>query len=366
MSENKQNTLEGFKCPNCAGDITFDSTSQQMKCPYCDSEFDIATLQEYNEISQTEEQEPVWDVYNEESGSGNWSQDERNKVKRYICQSCAGEVITDDTTVASECPYCGSTVIIASELEGEFRPDIVIPFKLDKEAAKSVLLEFYNGKKLLPKTFRHENHIEEIKGMYVPFWLYNCKAEGKAIFKAKKVRVWSDARYTYTKTKHYVLHREGSASFLQVPADGSDKMDDTLMESIEPYDYSQAVSFETAYLAGYLAEKYDVEADKNLNRINDRITSSLIEQFEGTIGNYDGCQLDQKNISFSQSKIEYALLPLWMLRTKYQDKEYVFAMNGQTGKLVGELPIDKGLAAKNFGAVFAIVVALGLLVCMFI
>ncbi len=349
----KYNDIEQFKCPNCGGRVEFDSNIQKMKCPFCDSEFDVESMKEFEDISSAEDVQPEWEAYDVESGSGDWDEEEKAKIKHYICQSCAGEIITDATTVATQCPYCGNPVVIASELDGTLRPDLVIPFKLDKEAAKAALNRFLEGKKLLPNCFKDKNHIEEITGIYVPFWLYNCTAEGKAVYSARRVKIWSDPNFTYTKTDHFTLHREGKLDFIKVPADGSKKMDDTLMESIEPYNYEEAVDFQTAYLSGYLAEKYDVTADENLGRINERITESLLDMFERTIHRYDGHQVNHKAITLDKSSIEYALLPLWMLRTKYNGEEYIFAMNGQTGKFVGSLPIDRMKMVKHFLIAFA-------------
>lgn len=341
-TESKTKDVEQFKCPNCGGSVEFDSASQQMKCPFCDSEFDVNSLNEFSDMESTVEEEPNWDEYSSEE----WTSEEEQNIKRYICQSCAGEIITDATTVASKCPYCGNPVVIASELSGTLKPDLVIPFKVDKTAAKAALNSFQQGKKLLPDCFKDKNHIEEITGIYIPFWLYNCTAQGNTVFSARKVKHWSDPRFHYTKTSHYAVHREGTVDFIKVPADGSQKMDDTLMDSLEPYNYDEAVDFNTAYLSGYLAEKYDVSSDENLGRVNARITQSLVELFESTIHGYDHKDVNHKNISVQEGEIQYALLPLWMLRTKYEGNEYVFAMNGQTGKFVGSLPIDEGKVRK--------------------
>lgn len=360
----KYDKVEEFKCPNCSGAMIFDSETQNMKCPYCESEFDLEALKNYEDISQTEEREPVWSGIDEDAGQGEWSETEKTQIKRYICQSCAGEIITDATTVASQCPYCGNAVVIASELEGSFRPDLVIPFKLDRDMAIQSLSTFLNDKKLLPKCFRTENHIEEILGVYVPFWLYNCTAKGSVVLGGQKIKHWSDARFNYTKTDHFKIHREGSVQLAKVPADGSQKMDDALMDSLEPYDYSAAVDFQTGYLAGYLAEKYDVTSEENLDRVNKRITETLIQQFQSTVQGYSNTQLERKDIDILEGKIELALLPLWMLRTKYNGEEYIFAMNGQTGKFVGELPIDNGRVAMYFGAVFAAMSAAGIILSL--
>lgn len=337
-----------------------------LKCPFCESEFDVDAIKEAERLEGIGETEPEWEQYNEKSGSGDWEDDEKDQVKHYICQFCAGEIMTDAQTAATKCPYCDNPVAIMSRLDGVFRPDLVIPFEMNKEDAKKKYLEFLEGKKLLPNCFKEQNHIEDITGIYVPFWLFDCKAQGEVNFKATRRRIWADHRFTYTETSHYSVSRCGEMDFAKVPADGSKRMDDTLMEAIEPYDYNKAVDFKTAYLAGYLAEKYDVKAEENQGRINERIAQSLMDQLGGTISGYDSCIPSSKSITSLGGKINYALCPVWLLNTEYGGEKYTFAMNGQTGRFVGKLPIDKKKQAKYFGGVFAACLAVGAALLMFL
>lgn len=345
--------LHEFKCPNCAGVIEFDAKAQLMKCPFCESEFDVEALKEAERLENIKHFEPQWEEYTETSSTGDWQEGEKEQVKHYVCQFCAGEIMTDAQTAATKCPYCGNTVAIMDRLDGVFRPDLVLPFEMSKEDAKLKYEEFLKNKKLLPNCFKDKNHIDEITGIYVPFWLFDCTAQGEMNYKATKVRTWSDHRFIYTKTSHYSINRAGQMGFAKVPADGSKRMDDTLMEAIEPYNYANAVDFKTAYLSGFLAEKYDVKAEENQGRINQRIGESLAQACASTVQGYTSCHLANKNIQTLGGKINYALLPVWILNTKYEDENYTFAMNGQTGKFVGKLPIDKSKKAKYFAAVFA-------------
>ena len=240
------------------------------------------------------------------------------------------------------------------------KPDYVIPFKLDKKAAKEAYRKHLKGKILLPKTFQDENHIDEIKGVYVPFWLFDADVDAKMRYRAIRVRHWSDSNYDYTETQYYSVVREGTLGFDRVPVDGSTKMADDLMESIEPFDFSDAVDFQTAYLSGYLADRYDVDAEKSIERANERIKNSTEEVFEGTVRGYTSVIPESKNIKLSGGKAKYALYPVWLLNTTYENKKYTFAMNGQTGKFVGNLPVDKKKYWLFFTMFFAIFGALAL------
>ena len=207
---------------------------------------------------------------------------------------------------------------------GGLKPDYVIPFKLDKKAAKERLKKHLTGKRLLPKAFKSENHISEVKGIYVPFWLYDTDADADIRYRATKTRFWSDSDYDYTETSYYAVHRSGSLGFDHVPVDGS------------------------AYLAGYFADKYDVTASECEERANERIRRSTEAAFRDTVRGYASVVPENTSIRLHNGTTKYALYPVWILQTKWKGDNYIFAMNGQTGKFVGNLPTDKNAFARWF------------------
>ena len=234
--------LQEYKCPCCGGAIAFDSSLQKMKCPYCDTEFEMETLASYdNELKNEPAENMAW---NDVAGA-EWQDSETEGLLSYVCKSCGGEIVGEKTTAATSCPFCGKPVVMMGQFSGSLKPDYVIPFKVDKKAAKAALKLHYGGKRLLPKVFKDQNHIAEIKGIYVPVWLFNADADANIRYKATKVRAWSDSNYNYPETSFYAISRGGKIGFERVPVDGSTKMDDALMESIEPYDFTGAVDFQT-------------------------------------------------------------------------------------------------------------------------
>ena len=276
-------------------------------------------------------------------------------MRIYTCNTCGGEIVADEHTGASECPFCGNPVVMTGQFAGALKPDLVIPFKLDKKAAMEALKKHYSGKKLLPKVFKDENRIKEVKGLYVPVWLFGADAQGLVQYKASRTRTWSDSRYHYTETSYFNVVRGGSLGFENVPVDGSTKMDDDLMESIEPFNIAEAVDFQTAYLAGYLADKYDVDSESSIQRANERIKKSTEEAFASTVQGYTTVTSTMTNIRLANGTAKYALYPVWMLTTQWNGQKYTFAMNGQTGKLVGDLPLDKAAYRKWLVGLTAIV-----------
>ena len=342
-------------CPACKAELNCDTGEKEATCPGCGAEFEVEALLAY--AARKEEKKPdnmTWDT----QAGGQWQQGETDGLRVYSCKTCGGEIVTDETTGATACPYCGNPVVLTGHFAGSLKPDLVIPFQVDKKAAIAALNNHYKGKRLLPKVFKDQNHIEEVKGLYVPVWLFDADADAQVEYEATKVRTWSDSDYDYTETRHYAVIRGGTLGFADVPVDGSTKMDDTLMESIEPFDISGAVPFQAAYLPGYLADKYDVDADASIGRANERIKQSTEDAFRSTVVGYTSVTTVDSNVRLENGRARYALFPVWILNTQWKGQKFTFAINGQTGKIAGDLPMDKGLFWKYLLTVSGAVAAL--------
>lgn len=354
--------VTNYQCPLCTAPLHFSSETGKLECEYCGNSFsaeEIDTLYaQKNEKAAQEQQkqevqaeaEPGWDL----SGVGKEWGNEADGVRVYNCPSCGAELICDDTTAATACPYCDNPTIIPGQLGGALKPDYIIPFRLDKKNAIAALKKHYRKRPLLPKAFQTANHLEEIKGVYVPFWLFDGAAKGRMVFDATRSRVYQEGNYEVTETQHYKVVREGNITFEHIPVDGSKKMPDDYMDSLEPFDYSRMVDFSTAYLPGYLADKYDVSAQESCERADQRASSTLSASLERTVTGYEHVSVQQESIHLQRNKVKYALLPVWLLRTKWEGSDYLFAMNGQTGKLVGDLPIDKEKKRLAFWGCYAV------------
>lgn len=349
-----------YPCPCCGASLIFGENVQKMTCEYCDNQFELETVKACSESTKADTEEFTW----ESSSAAQWSNDEETAVRTYICQSCGGELLTDENTAATFCPYCESPTILPGRLSGSIRPDAVLPFQKSKEDAKAAYSALCKGKPLLPKDFSQQHRVEKITGIYVPFWLYDCGSSFDGKYKATRIRHWSDSRYHYTKTDHYLLMRSASADFSGIPMDASSKMDNTIMESIEPFDFMHMVDFDTSYLSGFFADKYDVEANMGEERIRQRVSATMEQMVQPTMIGYNTAIPTAKQLNIQNIKARYVLLPVWMLHTKYRDKTYVFAMNGQTGKMTGTFPVCPKCSAAWFAGLCAGVTALVSLLTM--
>lgn len=340
-----------FKCPCCGAKLVYSGQVQEMACEYCGSQFSMDQVKAAEESLKENAggNNLVWDTPNQQIIS-----DENGKVQGYRCQSCGAEMVADEHTAATECPYCGNPSIIPQSFEGLYRPNLVIPFAIGKKQACEKLKEFTKGKKLLPDSFTAGNRIDKITGIYVPFWLYSCHAGGSVSFEGVKAKTWEDAKYTYERKDYYRITRSGEMDFNRIPVDASSQMDDATMDSLEPFDFGKATDYDAAYFSGYLADRYDVPENDAQPRANERVQNTFRNKMREAVTGYTEVSQKSESIKLSDAKAEYAMLPVWMMTTKYEGNSYTFGINGQTGKMVGSLPIDKGKYYKYMTMTFLI------------
>ena len=263
-----------------------------------------------------------------------------NDLVKYTCSHCGAEIITDRSTAATVCVYCGNAVIMGEQIIDNFSPDYVIPFKVPKTQVMDAFKKF-SKKPLTPKDFNCDKVVDKMQGVYIPFWLYSGNCEGSITAEGINTRTWTSGNYRYTEKKYYSVYRNGTLDFKAVPVDASSKTDDDAMDSIEPFDYSEMTAFNPGYLSGYLAERYDDDKDKCLPRAKERIENTTRDELRNTC-NYNSVNVQSYEKHTEIKDVKYAMLPTWLLYTTYQDKHYFFTMNVQTGKFIGNLPISKG------------------------
>ena len=335
--------ITNYKCPACGGPLRFAGDSGKLQCDYCGSSYDIKefekTARPADEKAAEAFQKKSGETWDTSDIDGQWGADAAG-LKTYSCPSCGAELICDANTAATSCPYCGNNAIVPGQFAGDLKPDFVIPFKLDKQDAVDALKKHYKGKYLLPKAFSRQNHIEEVQGVYVPFWLFDGTADADVRFHATRESSHRDGDYEVTTTRHYDVRRAGSVEFERVPVDASKRMPDDMMDSIEPFDYGELKKFSMAFLPGFLADRYDVSVEECARRADERCSNTVVDMLESTVTGYTTCSMESKTVNLKRGKVHYALLPVWLLTTKWNGKNFLFAMNAQSGKMVGDLPIN--------------------------
>lgn len=330
-----------YKCPACGAALKFDAEKQDFTCEYCDSVFkeeDFFKADENLDSSKTESSEN--------------GQAEFENAVLYSCPSCGAEIITDETTAATTCYYCSNPVVLSGKLSGELKPDSIIPFKINKTDAISKFKEFCGKKKFLPKDFISQSRLEEIKGVYFPYWYVDCTSNGSINAKSRHVRSWivGDIKYTETTVKSHF--RQGEMRIINMPEAALKNKDKDIMKYVCPFNSADFVPFSMSYLSGYFAERRNIEKSEIENEVDNKIKAFSGEKLKSSIEEAN-VTVNDSLINVGQKIWRYNLLPVWVLSYKHKEKNYIYALNGQTGKVYGELPVCN----KKLTALFAGVAA---------
>ena len=333
--------VESLKCTVCGGDLKFTPMLQKWKCEWCDKEHteeDLAGQHLDQPVSET--------VSREETAEG--------VVVTYKCSYCGAEVVTAEETSATFCVYCQRPVALLAQLSGEFKPACLIPFKNTKEKAMEQFKNFLKGKRFLPNAYRDNQNIEKLTGVYIPFWFFDgtvyfdMSGEGDIVTHSRS------GDYKITKTDTYGVVRRGQLGIKNIPVDASKKTPDDVMDSIEPFDFSELRQFATPYLSGFLAERYDVSKEEVFPRARKRFEGSAEKKLSSSLTKYNRVRRHQDVKRVENVKAIYGLLPVWLLYSRFSDKNYLFAMNGQTDKILGNLPMDRGKMVRFAALVFGV------------
>jgi hypothetical protein len=320
------------KSQTSGGDYTYQMDEEDRQA--AESGFN----QEYSNTSDTDEQ-------------SNHSTFGENEATEYHCKNCGAVLITDAQTTATTCSFCGAGVVLGDRLTGSLAPAKVIPFSINKEQAQEAFRKWCRKGLLTPSDFMTADRIKNISGIYVPFWLYDLNGRGELDATCTRVRTYTMGEWIYTETKYYHVYRKVDLNYSRIPCDASKKMEDGMMDKLEPYEYNNLKEFNMPYLAGYIAEKYDFNDEEMLPRIKQRASSYVDNYINSTIGGYTTVNVHQKFINILKRKAEYTLMPVWMVYYDYKKADHIFAMNGQTGKVVGRPPLSAAKIAAWFAGI---------------
>ena len=350
-----------YSCKNCGAELFFDPKSGKLHCDYCGSDFDPSLYdfspQDEGKADETIPQfqeDPNADAAAAAPGTETDDSVSTDDLVVYKCPNCGAEVITSKKTVATTCVYCNRAITLTGNVSGQFRPDYVLPFKTERKDVESAYKELCGHSILTPRIFKKESTIAKIKGMYVPYWLYSFDGHAKMHVRAENVRIFTSGDDEVTETSRYRIREEGKGHFERIPADAMKEMDNTMMDSIEPFDFSALQPFNPAYFAGFYTQQWDDPAAENEPRAKGRAKNALSAEMLSNVGTYTVRTIENENYSWTDQKVEQVMLPVWMLYTQYKGKSYLFGMNGQTGKMMGTIPKDPMRLIEIGGIVFVI------------
>ena len=318
-----------YQCPCCGAGLKFDPETQLFKCEFCLSEHTEIDLEKTDAHKKAEEAKAQ-------------SEDFCNQMNEYHCNQCGAEITADENTVADFCPYCHSPVVLSGKLSGQKMPTKIVPFKYSREDAIEHFLAFAKKKRFVPKDFTEKNQIEKITGIYYPFWVTDADTDSQINVSATKVRTWTSGDYRYKETSYYKVYRRGDIHFEDIVQSAYSQADKNMLEGILPFPATAQMDFNMSYLSGFLAKKRDIERELLESSFKQKLSSHSNSLLRRTIGGYSSVNITSSKVRIKACHWDYSLMPIWLLTYKNKKgKIFTYAMNGHTGKIYGELPIDK-------------------------
>ncbi len=350
-----------YKCPNCRAKIVYDPTKAGVSCEYCGSGFTLEELEKQDVMEEGEEREVS--AREEEAVEGDSGELDG---MMYHCPSCGSAIVTQASTVASICYYCQSPVVLSGRVSGEFKPDYVLPFAIDKKKAGEIFAAWIRSKRYVPKDFYEKSKVEKLNGVYFPFSLYNADVHAFIEADAVKRNVSRMGNKEHITELTYRIKRKCNFQFNNIARNVLKKSNKVLVEGVLPFDFSEKKDFSMLYLSGFLAEKRDVSDEELKPELQNEMRTQSTNRLRGSVHSYSQVNIVNSQVTVLKDSWEYALLPVWSMTYKGNDgKIYYFSINGQSGKIVGELPVNYRLLLMHSGAIFAGITLIGLIISYF-
>lgn len=250
-------------------------------------------------------------------------------------------------------------MVLAGRLTGSFEPDYVIPFQIDRKKAEEIFGQWIRRKRFVPDSFYSPKQIQTMTGVYFPYWLYRCQLHGNLTAEGRNNRVWTAGNIRYTETKVYDVRREGDLDIDSVARNALKKANRKLVDGVLPYRMEEKKPFSMGYLSGFVAENRDMERESFVSEVQSEVRQFALENLKASAGDFSSLEVKNSEVDVTEEGWNYALLPVWTLtyNDKARGKIYYFALNGQTGKVWGELPVDnKKLAVLFLGVVLPLLI----------
>ncbi len=267
--------------------------------------------------------------------------DEMMSVTIYRCSQCGGEIYSTDNSATGFCSFCGTSQVMESRLDSVRKPEMVIPFSVTKEQCKESYLNKVRRSFFLPKEFKDKEKLDRFRGIYMPYWFYDYEVNGYINLNGSKSHRSGD----YIITDHYNLKANVQAKYNGNSYDASSEFDDRISRSIAPFKPKGAKYFSPAYLTGYYADLADVPVDVYAEEAEkfaaDNISSNVAGGFPGySVSEKDKISAGRSLINRGAKRSRSAMCPVWFLSYRNKDRVAYAVVNGQTGKIAADMPID--------------------------
>lgn len=340
-----------YYCESCGGVMEFDVGTQSLKCPHCDTVVPIRN-EESRIIEHPLTRRAVQTIRAEEK-----------KTQTMVCQGCGAKIEVDATSTAAECPYCGSSYVLAGKQEDAIVPDGVLPFQIDKNRVGELFRRWLKGRWMAPGELKHLYQQERLQGIYIPYWTFDAKVNASYTAMGGRHRIVTrrvnGKTVQETVTDWYPTSGRLHHFFDDILVPASRKLDAGLLRQVGSFGTSQVASYTPEYLSGYAAECYTVDL-QDAHRDALQTMEAELESMarSDVLRRYDEVSNVQVRADFQEETYKHVLFPVYTTAYSYKGKQYHVLINGQSGNVKGDYPKSP---IKIAGIIISVLLALLLL-----
>lgn len=347
-----------FPCDQCGADFRFDPKAGQLICDFCGNTSDVVEsgpwkggIKELDFQAAMNNLLPLQEI-------------EETRVSN--CPNCAAQVEFDPNVHAAECPFCATPVVTDTGSHRHIKPKGLLPFSLSEATAHEAMNNWLGGLWFAPNGLQaYARKGRKMNGVYVPYWTYD--ADTKSRYSGERGTIYYETR-TVVRDGETKQERVQKIRWSPVSGRVARFFDDVLVlaskalpkkytDALEPWDLTELEPYSPEFLAGFMAEGYQVDLDDGFNEARTIMDRQIRRDVKFDIGG-DRQRIHGLDTAVSDVTFKHILLPVWMAAYKYRNTTYRFVVNGRTGRVQGERPWSAWKI--TFAVVVGLLVAAGI------
>jgi DNA-directed RNA polymerase subunit RPC12/RpoP len=352
-----------FPCPGCGATVEFAPGTAVLRCPRCGHQQAVAAVpgqarkHPFEELAML----PAWP----QPARGN-----PGAAHSFRCPNCHARTESDSLSV--RCQFCATPLVAEAAAAQRITPDAVVPFALDRDAARRALRAWTSSRWLAPAGLKKVTEAETVKGSYLPHWAYDARTvsqyrgdrgehylEVEAYARTENGETRTETREVQ-RTRWWPASGTVARNFSDVLVPGTTKLAADQLDRLGPWPLELARPYQAEFLAGFQTVCYDIEPEAGLETAKKKMAEVIEADCRADIGG-DEQRVASVATTFSAVAYELMLLPVWVMSYLHAGRSWQVMVNAHTGEVTGERPYSKAKILMVLLVVAAVIAGVVLL-----